>query len=71
MLEAMRGTPSVTVGPPIEALVRNGRVFDRDDLDAGAGDEPFCVVSLAGDLLAVYASHGPQRVKPVVVLVPS
>jgi tRNA pseudouridine55 synthase len=71
MLEAMRGTPSVTVGPPIEALVRNGRVFDRDDLDAGAGDEPFCVVSPAGDLLAVYASHGPQRVKPVVVLVPS
>jgi hypothetical protein len=28
-------------------------------------------VSSAGDLLAVYASHGPQRVKPVVVLVPS
>jgi tRNA pseudouridine55 synthase len=71
MLEAMRGTPSVTVGSTLEAYVRNGRVLGRDDLGVGDGAGPFCLVSSAGDLLAVYASHGPQRVKPVVVLVPS
>jgi tRNA pseudouridine55 synthase len=71
MLEAMRGTPTVTIDAATEPLVRNGRVFGRDDLGAGVGEGPFCVVSAAGDLLAVYTSHGPQRVKPVVVLVPS
>jgi tRNA pseudouridine55 synthase len=71
MLDAMRGTPILSIDAATEPLVRNGRVFGRDDLGAGVGEGPFCVVSQAGDLLAVYTSHGPQRVKPVVVLVPS
>jgi tRNA pseudouridine55 synthase len=73
MREAMRGTPTVTVDATREALVRNGRMFDRDEFGTGTAhdDDPFCVLSVAGDLLAVYSSHGPQRVKPVVVLVPS
>ncbi|MEO5838090.1 MAG: tRNA pseudouridine(55) synthase TruB [Acidimicrobiales bacterium] len=70
-LEAMRGSAVVAVDEPMIALIRNGRVFARDELGVGAGDGPWCVVSAAGELLAVYASHGPERVKPTVVLVPS
>jgi tRNA pseudouridine55 synthase len=71
MIDAMRGTPVVTVTDAIVALVRNGRVFDRDELGVGDGDGPWCVVSPKGELVAVYASHGVERVKPTVVLVPS
>lgn len=71
MIDAMRGTASVTVADPMVALIRNGRVFARDDLGVGPGDGPWSVVSAAGELLAVYASHGSERVKPTVVLVPS
>jgi hypothetical protein len=47
------------------------RVFDRADLGVGEGDGPWSVVSSTGELLAVYASHGSERAKPTVVLVPS
>jgi tRNA pseudouridine55 synthase len=71
MIDAMRGTPTVAVDDAMVALIRNGRVFSRDELGVGAGDGPWSVVSATGELLAVYASHGPERVKPTVVLVPS
>jgi tRNA pseudouridine55 synthase len=71
MIDAMRGTPEVRVDDAMVALIRNGRVFARDDLGVGAGDGPWSVVSAAGELLAVYASHGSEQVKPTVVLVPS
>ena len=71
MIDAMRGTAVVAVPDPVAALVRNGRVFARDELGVGEGDGPWSVVSSVGELLAVYASHGAERVKPTVVLVPS
>jgi len=71
MLDAMRGHATVTVADAMIALVRNGRVFDRADLGVGEGDGPWSVVSSTGELLAVYASHGSERAKPTVVLVPS
>ena len=70
-LVAMRGTPTVVVGEALVAMVRNGRVLARTELGVDDGDGPWSVVSGDGDLLAVYASHGPERVKPTVVLVPS
>ena len=71
MIDAMRGSAAVAVDDPMVALIRNGRVFARDELGVGDGDGPWSVVSRRGELLAVYASHGPERVKPTVVLVPS
>jgi tRNA pseudouridine55 synthase len=71
MLDAMRGSAAVAVADPMVALIRNGRVFARDELGVGDGDGPWSVVSSSGELLAVYASHGSERVKPTVVLVPS
>ena len=71
MIDAMRGSAEVSVDDPMVALIRNGRVFGRDELGVGVGDGPWSVVSSAGELLAVYASHGSERVKPTVVLVPS
>jgi tRNA pseudouridine55 synthase len=71
MIDAMRGTPIVAVSDDVASLVGNGRVFARDDLGVGEGDGPWNVVSSSGELLAVYASHGSERVKPTVVLVPS
>jgi tRNA pseudouridine55 synthase len=71
MIDAMRGTPSIVVSDELAALVGNGRVFPRDDLGVGDGDGPWNIVSATGDLLAVYAAHSSQRVKPTVVLVPS
>jgi hypothetical protein len=71
MIDAMRGNAAVVVADPMVALIRNGRVFAREELGVGVGDGPWCVVSSSGELLAVYASHGSERVKPTVVLVPS
>ena len=71
MRVAMRGTPSIAVSESVERMVRNGRVLARDELGVGGEVGPWSVVSQAGDLLAIYASHGPERVKPTVVLVPS
>ena len=71
MIDAMRGSAAVAVADPMVALIRNGRVFARDELGVGVGDGPWSVVSSTGELLAVYASHGSERVKPTVVLVPS
>jgi tRNA pseudouridine55 synthase len=71
MIDAMRGTPSVVVSDEIASLVGNGRVFPRDELGVGDGDGPWNIVSSSGELLAVYAPHSSQRVKPTVVLVPS
>ena len=71
MIDAMRGSAAVAVADPMVALIRNGRVFAREELGVGDGDGPWSVVSSSGELLAVYASHGSERVKPTVVLVPS
>jgi tRNA pseudouridine55 synthase len=71
MIDAMRGTREVRVDDAMVVLIRNGRVFSRDELGVGTGDGPWSVVSAAGELLAVYASHGAERVKPTVVLVRS
>jgi tRNA pseudouridine55 synthase len=49
--------------------VANGRVLERDGF-GGDGDGPWRVMNSSGELLAVYRSHGPRSVKPMVVIPP-
>lgn len=68
---AVRDLPGVTVDDDTAALVRNGRVLERNALgiDAGScGDGPWPVYAGDGALLAVYEPHRDGRVKPAVVL---
>jgi tRNA pseudouridine55 synthase len=73
---ALRGRAQVTVGDEVAALVRNGRVLERELLGVDpAGDDvggggPWAVVDAAGNLLAVYVAHRGTTVKPGVVLAP-
>jgi tRNA pseudouridine55 synthase len=71
---AVRGLPGVTVDADVAALVRNGRVLDRDVLGLAApagrsgASGPWPVYGPDGTLLAVYEPHRDDRVKPAVVL---
>jgi tRNA pseudouridine55 synthase len=68
-VEALRGRGRVDVDDEVAALVRNGRVLDREALGV-TGDGPWAVVDGAGVLLAVYEQHRGDSVKPAVVVAP-
>ncbi len=60
----------ICVGADVATDVGHGKVLDASSLGA-SGSGPWAVVGPAGDLLAVYETHGPGRAKPTVVLVGS
>jgi tRNA pseudouridine55 synthase len=66
--EALRGRPRLVADEATAALVANGRVLERAALGA-EGEGPWAVVDGDGRLLAVYAPHRDETVKPAVVLV--
>jgi tRNA pseudouridine55 synthase len=66
-VEALRGRSRLVVDDEVAALVRNGRVLERDRLGA-TGEGPWAVVGADGTLLAVYESHRGTTVKPGVVI---
>lgn len=67
---ALADRPPVTVEGDLAVAVGHGQVLERSRLHA-AGDGPWPVLDRGGALLAVYAGHGPGRVKPLVVLSPT
>lgn len=60
---AVGGLTRVVVDDEQAAYVAHGRILDRFD-----GQGPWAVFSSGGELLAVYADHGTDHVKPEVVL---
>ena len=64
---ALSGMAAVPVDDRLAAVVAHGRVLGRTELGV-EGDGPWAVIDGAGDLLAVYETHGDGRVKPAVVL---
>lgn len=66
-VEALRGRSRLVVDDEVAALVRNGRVLERDRLGA-TGEGPWAVVGADGTLLAVYEPHRGTTVKPGVVI---
>jgi len=64
---ALSGMAAVPVDDRLAAVVTHGRVLGRTELGV-EGDGPWAVIDGAGDLLAVYETHGDGRVKPAVVL---
>jgi tRNA pseudouridine55 synthase len=67
--EAVRHLPAVVVDDEVTALVATGtRLVREGDRVAFAGEGPWAVQSVGGELLAVYEAAG-ERVKPTVVLV--
>jgi tRNA pseudouridine55 synthase len=58
----------INVDGQVAADVSHGRVLDRAGM-AIDGEGPWAVIGGAGELLAVYEVHGPNRIKPAVVLV--
>jgi tRNA pseudouridine55 synthase len=68
-VEALRGRPRIVVDDDVAALVRHGRVLEREALALAAGDDgPWAVVDGEGELLAVYIAHRGTSVKPGVVV---
>jgi len=65
---AARGLARVVVDDETAAKVAVGAVLDRFDGFDGAG--PWAMMSVDGDLLAVYEPHRPGTAKPAVVLPP-
>jgi tRNA pseudouridine55 synthase len=66
----LRGLPTVTVDAARANEIAHGKVLDRGDLGV-SGEGPWPVLDPSGALIAVYGQHGPDRAKPVVVLVPT
>lgn len=67
LVEAVRDYPRVEVDADTAALVRHGRVLDREGAARFEGDGPWAVV-VDGDLLAMYEPFGTRQVKPAVVI---
>lgn len=65
---AMRDYPSLTAGDAVASRIAHGAVLGRDELGVDEGEGPWAVLSVTGELLAVYQGHGGDRVKPAVVL---
>lgn len=65
--QAVRDYAAVAVSEPVAAMVRNGRVLARSDVDV-AGSGPWALLGPEGDLLAMYEAAADDRVKPAVVL---
>lgn len=66
-VEAVRHYPRLVASGDMIGAVAHGRVLSVDILGA-AGPGPWAVVDEAGNLLALYESHGAGVAKPVVVL---
>jgi hypothetical protein len=65
----MRGRPRIVVDDDVAAMVRHGRVLERQELGLSAGDDgPWAVVDREGELLAVYIAHRGASVKPGAVV---
>lgn len=67
--QALRDLPTIEVGTDVASLIANGRVLDLEQLGHPEGDGPWPVM-VAGELLAVYASHK-GRAKPEMVIPPA
>jgi tRNA pseudouridine55 synthase len=65
--EGLRDYPAITVAGEVAKAVGHGKVLERVEL-AVVGGGPWRVLDDAGVLLAVYESHGDERLKPAVVL---
>jgi tRNA pseudouridine55 synthase len=65
-LDAVAHMSRVEVDDSTKARVLHGSVLDRADLFAGDG--PWAVCDLAGELLAIYEPHRESTVKPAVVI---
>lgn len=68
--DALPWLERIRVGAEVASDVGHGKPLDASLLGA-VGSGPWAVMGPGDDLLAVYASHGPGRVKPAVVLVGS
>ena len=67
-VEVMRGYPTTAVDDAVAGAVRHGKVLATEALGV-EGEGPWAIVTVAGELLAVYEDHGEGRVKPAVVVV--
>lgn len=65
--QAVRDYPHVQISADAAALVRNGRVLDRERARL-LGDGPWAVIGPDGELLAMYETHGETGAKPAVVV---
>ena len=65
-LAAVAHMSRVQVDDSTKARVLHGSVLDQGDLFAG--DSPWAVCDLAGELLAIYEQHRESTVKPAVVI---
>ncbi|HUR18083.1 MAG TPA: tRNA pseudouridine(55) synthase TruB [Acidimicrobiales bacterium] len=65
--EALRDYPAVRVAADVVADVAHGKVLATDRI-AFVGEGPWPVLDGAGNLLAVYETHGEGRARPAVVL---
>jgi tRNA pseudouridine55 synthase len=65
-LAAVAHMSRVQVDDSTKARVLHGSVLDQGDLFAG--DSPWAVCDLAGELLAIYEPHRESTVKPAVVI---
>lgn len=68
VLDAVRHLATVAVDDERALLVRQGRVFEREELGLPTPDGPWAVTGPAGDLLAVYESFRGTSVKPALVI---
>ena len=66
--EALRDYPSITVTEAERIDIGHGKVLPRDERFAGTG--PWIMRNESGALLAVYAAHRNDTVKPDVVVAP-
>lgn len=66
--EALRDYGSILVTEPERIDIGHGKVLPRDDRFSGSG--PWVMLNESGALLAVYASHRNDTVKPDVVVAP-
>ena len=66
--EALRDYPSITVTEAERIDIGHGKVLPRDERFAGTG--PWVMRNESGALLAVYAAHRNDTVKPDVVVAP-
>jgi transketolase N-terminal domain/subunit len=60
---ALRDYESVTIDEPTAAMVRQGRVLPRF-----AGEGPWAVLDVDGELLAMYEAFRTEEAKPAVVI---
>ena len=68
--ELVRDLPGAVAPPDLAQALGHGKAVDRLALGL-AGEGPWAVVDESGRLVAICSPHGPEKVKPVVVLQPA